>query len=65
MPFLNLGENVVPYQHATPQRMRHAAKGKAARPRPAAQYTQTTLSVARILEAKYHVMEVYFRVHGR
>src|ERR1022692_1790298 len=59
---LHLGVMDVPYQYAKPTRMRHARKGS---PRPKAQYTQSTVDVARILESKYHVMGVYFRVHGR
>lgn len=64
MPLLNFGENEVPYQYSkTPLRMRRAREGKAARPRPDA-YTVTTLEVARFLEKRYHVMEVFHRVHG-
>src|ERR1700733_3948464 len=61
---LHLGVMDVPYQYAKPTRMTHVNK-KNPKPRPKAQYTQSTVDVARILEAKYHVMDAYFRVHGR
>lgn len=62
MPVLNLGVMDVPYQFAKPTRMTKGRKGSL---RPSAKYTQSTVDVARILESKYHVMAVYFRVHGR
>ena len=65
MPVLHFGVIDVPYQYARPQRVRHARKGKAARPRNAAKYTQTTHDVACILEAKYHVMAVFERIYGK
>lgn len=66
MPKLHLGVMDLPY--AAPQRTRLASSGrgrnKKLRPIKIPVASQTTGDVAEILEAKYHVMEVFWEQHG-
>jgi hypothetical protein len=59
---LNLGVISQPYR--TPGQRQHGKTGKPGKKRKAQISAITTYDVAKILEARYHVMEVFFEAHA-
>lgn len=65
MPKLHLGVIEVPYGNVEPPAPPPKKPGKRPRVAPGAGQGKTTGDVAEILEAKYHVMEIFAQINGQ